>query len=352
MGRPISHQQFFGANAGNNIKVHFYNGYNAVRGYIVKQKSSNRFLCEDENGLTALCTLVAKPLNSLLPGEMSITVLADDDNTYQVTKISRHLTTYAGQVAPWTFVASLTDGLVQIEEAGIDPAMDGATDLAGVDFDTNYPVPGSGTYRAASTALNGITYGDIGTPFAPSGAISTVSNAAAGLLRSKYDGNFTASSGDTVSAYNLSYFTGLYPLKSLPDTYVSWGNQSDGAGLGQNHFSIEWKGYVKVPTTQHYNVYIESDDTSAVWIGSSAVSGFSSSNCIVSSTNKSLPSNASTSRNANSLILDSTKWYPVRIWMSEFGGNCKFQIYMEGADGTKLNGHDLAWEYNTLTGGY
>jgi hypothetical protein len=26
MGRPLSRQQFVGANANNNIKVHFYNG--------------------------------------------------------------------------------------------------------------------------------------------------------------------------------------------------------------------------------------------------------------------------------------------------------------------------------------
>ena len=114
-------------------------------------------------------------------------------------------------------------------------------------------------------------------------------------------------------------------------------------------------GYVKVPTTQNYNFYAESDDQIAMWIGSSAAAGtFSSSNYLVASSNKTIPANATTSGvfNANSVTMDSTKWYPVRIWYSEFTGGCKAQIFAQGADGTKLAGSNLQFAYNTATGGF
>lgn len=216
----------------------------------------------------------------------------------------------------------------------------------------DYPIPGSGDYRSGATALSGITYANIGTPYAPTGDITTVTNSVGGLYRSKYDGNFCAAPLNTVGAYDLNWFVGKTPMKSVADTSLSWGDQSDGDNAGENHFSIEWKGYINVPTTQNYNMYIESDDTTAVWIGSSAVSGFNAGNCIVSSSNKGLPGQASSSRSANSMTLDSTKWYPIRIWFSEFGGGCKCQIYLQGADGTTLNGAALNLAYNSATGGF
>lgn len=218
--------------------------------------------------------------------------------------------------------------------------------------DLDYPVPGSGIYKTAATALSGITYANLGTPYAPGGALDTVPNTTPGLKRSKYDGNFCSGALNTVSSYNLSFFGTAPFFKSIDDTFVSWGSQSDGPSPGQSMFSMQWLGYVQVPTTQNYNIFIESDDTSAVWIGSAATSVFNASNCSVSSSNKGLPAQAADTRNVNSATLDSTKWYPIRIWFSEFTGGCKFQIYMQGADGNKYNGSSLAWAYNSSTGGY
>ena len=41
MGRPLSKQQLFGADANNNLKVQFHNGTQSVKGYIVEQTGSN-----------------------------------------------------------------------------------------------------------------------------------------------------------------------------------------------------------------------------------------------------------------------------------------------------------------------
>lgn len=139
MGRPLSRQQLFSANAKNNIKVQFNNGSASVKGYILKQKSSKRFLCEDVDGNTALCYLKAKASGDLLEGEMSITVLDDTNTAYQITKITRHRVAYNNGIgAPWTFEADLTDGFVQMEEAGDNAAMDNSTDLEGDDAPAGY----------------------------------------------------------------------------------------------------------------------------------------------------------------------------------------------------------------------
>lgn len=232
------------------------------------------------------------------------------------------------------------------------PSMIGAAGPFVPAFDTSYPVPGSGTYRDGATALSGITYANLGTPYAPGGDISTVPNSVAGLRRSKYDGNFCSGVNDTVGAYNLAFFNTATLYASINDTSVSWGQQSDGPNPGQHNFSIQWLGYLQVPTTQNYNIYIESDDTSAVWIGSAATGVFNAANCSVSSSNKSLPANAASSRSANSVTLDSTKWYPVRFWFSEFLGGCKFQFYVQGANGNKYAGSQLSWAYNSVSGGF
>lgn len=132
MGRPLP-KRFFGADANSNLKVQFHNGTESVRGYIVKQKASKKFLCKDENGNEALCLLVDKASADLEEGEMSITVLDDNGDPHQITKISRHRVSYNGGSMPWTFEENSEDGFVQVEEAGTDEDMTDATDLEGDD---------------------------------------------------------------------------------------------------------------------------------------------------------------------------------------------------------------------------
>ena len=225
--------------------------------------------------------------------------------------------------------------------------------VIGDSINGDYPVPHSGTWKTAATALSGITYADKGTPAAPGGQITTVSNSASGLLRKKYNGNFCDANNSLPATWDPTFFNTATLLRSIPDTYVSWGQQSDGSGLGESLFSMEWKGYIKVPSTQNYNFYAESDDHIAVWIGSSALAP-TMSNYLLASSNKSMPANESATGvgNVNSLTLDSTKWYPIRIMFSEFTGGCKAQLYAQGADGTKYTGDGLSLAYNTATGGY
>jgi hypothetical protein len=358
MGRPLSKQQFFNANSNNNIKVQFHNGTASVKGYIVEQTGSKRFLCKDANGVTAVCYLVDKASAALAAGEMTITFKYDDGTVQQATKISRHRITvvYDGitQSFPWSFSTSTSDGYWQIEEAGTNAAMASATDLEGDDINGDYPVPGSSTYQLGAAGLSGITYANIGTPFNPGSNVATVANSATGLLRKKYNQNFTATATTAPASWNYSFFNTASFIKEIADTYVSWGQQTDGPGLGESLFSIEWKGYVQVPTTQNYNFYGESDDHIAMWIGTNALSAPANGTFLFAGNNQSLPDDVFTgvTVNSNSVTLTAGQWYPVRIWFSEHTGGCKAQIYAQGADGARFSGSELTWAYNTATGGF
>lgn len=353
MGRPLSKQQLFGANAKNNIKVQFHNGTSSVRGYILEQTGSKRFKCIDESGNTAVCYLKDKAAGDLQAGEMSITFKYDDTTVQQATKITRHRisVSYGGSLRsfPWNFDTSTTDGYWQVEEAG-NAVMLGATNLEGdEDANADYPIPGSGTWLDATAAFTGMSYSLQGTAAAVTGGIDTVANSASGLLRTKYAGHFNDSLGGSPTNWTMDFFETTDPVKSIADTYVSWGNQID--TTAQENFSMEWKGYVQVPLTGTYNFYCGVDDDCAVWIGNNALdANISNSNYDMEGSNESMP--GSTIVNTNSRTMTAGKWYPIRIWMTEYQGGSKFQIFAIKSTGQKYNGEDLAWSYNTATGGY
>ena len=142
MGRPINKRFFGPATAGGNeIKVDFHNGTAVKEGYIVKQKASKKFVCE-EIGTAGLftCTLTTGKLPAaLVAGEMAISVKGDDGETYGVSKITgrkatiiAHSATGAnaldGQSIAWNFSTSAGDYAVQVEEAGDDNVLVGADD--------------------------------------------------------------------------------------------------------------------------------------------------------------------------------------------------------------------------------
>ena len=138
MGRPLNKRLFTtaagGATAGaNEIKVNFHNGSSVVEGTIVRQKGSKKFIVA-ETGATdteVTCTLVTGKLPAALTsGEMTISVQGNDNETYNVSKITgRKVTVVAptgagsnaldGLSLAWDFAAA-SAGKVQLEEAGDD----------------------------------------------------------------------------------------------------------------------------------------------------------------------------------------------------------------------------------------
>ena len=147
MGRPLNKRYFADAvtgptAAGNEIKVNFNSGGGVKEGFIVKQKATKKFVVSEIGAAdtTHICKLAwGKLPSALASGEMSISFLMDDGETYGVSKIAGRKATlvapsatganaYDGKSVPWNFTASLADGKAQVEEAGDD-------DAAGVDDD-------------------------------------------------------------------------------------------------------------------------------------------------------------------------------------------------------------------------
>ena len=142
MGRPLN-KRLMGAPtaAGNEIKVNFHNGTAVKEGYIVKQKGSKKFVCEEiETAGEFTCTLTTGKLPAaLVAGEMAISFKMDDGETYGVSKIAGRKATlvapsatgsnaYDGKSVPWNFSTSTSDGAAQVEEAGDQNTLAGTDD--------------------------------------------------------------------------------------------------------------------------------------------------------------------------------------------------------------------------------
>ena len=132
MGRPLN-KRLFGPPTvgGSEIKVQFHNGSASVPGWIVKQTGSKRFKCSDGSA-EATCYLTDAAAGSLTANQMSITLLLDDSSSVRVTKIAgRKFTANNGNMYPWNFSTSTSDGAGQVEEAGDDSALTNSDNFEG-----------------------------------------------------------------------------------------------------------------------------------------------------------------------------------------------------------------------------
>lgn len=367
MGRPLSRQQLFSANSNNNLKVQFHNGTESVRGYIVRQRGSKRFECIDTDGNTAICSLVDKASADLAAGEMSVSFKYDDGTVQQATKITRHRATfdYNGSVQsmPWGFSTSTSDSIWQVEEAGTDSYMTGATDLEGDDpvipagMDRNEPLPGSGTLSAIGTFVG--SYSAVGMSYRniSASALDAVTNSAEGLYRRKYVGNFSDSYIKDVSwAIDVNYMKSRShgPI-STPDHEVdTTAAFSRGDLTNENNYALEWKGYIQAPATGNFNFFATVDDDCVVWIGAPATA-----TTLGATTSDYLFAQSGGTRNGSTtgVAMTANKWYPIRIWFQEWAGAEKFQLGANcSANSTKYGSGSGAvpfnFAYNTATKGY
>lgn len=346
MGRPLN-KRLFGADANDNLKVQFYNGTASVPGYIVKQKGSTKFVCEDKDGNTATCYLVDKASADLADGEMTISLKYDNGDVQQITKISAHNVTIDSIKKHWTFDTSTSDTYVQIEEAGDDDQLTNATDLEEDDVPAGLfdkPAPGSGTYVTSITPSDNTS---AGTPYAPGGGVASVTTGTLGLWRTKYLGNFGTVAGDGCDVTFVRTTQGFF---GKPDTYVSFGSQNDAT---EENYTFEWVGYFKAPSSGNFNFYINSDDDVFFWIGTNALG----------TANTELNahmgvSGADEDKNTNSVTLVANQYYPVRIQFGEYHGAEDCQLfYSKVGDATAVAGNDgttgtQVWYHNATTKGH
>lgn len=115
MGRPVN-KRFFGTGAGSQLKVRAKIGSNAEGdGYIVSQRSGNRFKVT-VGGNTGICTLVDGTEGALGANQMIVRVMLDNGTVANATKIYNRTALVNGTRQKWTFTASTSDGIGQIED--------------------------------------------------------------------------------------------------------------------------------------------------------------------------------------------------------------------------------------------
>ena len=130
----------------------------------------------------------------------------------------------------------------------------------------------------------------------------------AGLFKTTYAGYFN----DVVSFFATATPTtyGTNPSTSVQTTAITEAASDDGS-----NFSCQWLGYFLPSTTETYTFFTSSDDASYVWVGSNAITGFTTANAIVN--NGGAHGNQERS---GTISLTSGVYYPIRIQFGEASG--------------------------------
>jgi hypothetical protein len=171
------------------------------------------------------------------------------------------------------------------------------------------PSPGTGSYQYTWSGSE--NWSPQGTPYDPGSGTSDVTNPQGGWIRRTYSGIWSPEG--VASNSNPGLFSGGYNYQTS-DSYAGFGSTAVG-----DWYAMEWKGYFRPPTTATYNFLADSDDICMFWIGNGALNPESYGPLCTSANGNNL--------NQNSVILDATLWYPVRMRYQEWAGGERCQVY-------------------------
>jgi hypothetical protein len=118
-----------------------------------------------------------------------------------------------------------------------------------------------------------------------------------GLYKTIYDGYFADDPTWFATATVISSSLNISPIE---------------LGYSGDKFSIEWVGYFRAETTEDYTFHMNSDDSAFLWIGSSAISGYTVGNALVSN-----PGIHTPIENSGSISMVAGGVYPIRIQYGE-----------------------------------
>jgi hypothetical protein len=190
---------------------------------------------------------------------------------------------------------------------------------------------GATTFANASSAKTWLNANGYWTSFLPYSA---------GLYKTTYSGYFADVPSFFATATPQTF--GSNPATSVQTTSISEPGSDDGSS-----FSCQWIGYFKPAVTSTYVFYLSSDDASYMWIGSTAISGFTTSNAIVQ--NGGLHGIQETQGVIN---LTADVYYPVRIQFGENGGGDVMTFSYSHLTQTKTTNVTGLVFYNPSTNGF
>lgn len=162
----------------------------------------------------------------------------------------------------------------------------------------------------------------------------------AGLYKTTYAGYFNDVPSFFATATPTTY--GANPATSVQTTAISEPSSDDGS-----NFSVQWLGYFLPNTTETYTFFTSSDDASYVWVGSNAVSGFTTGNATVN--NGGLHG---TQERSGTASLTAGVYYPIRIQFGEQGGGDVLTFNYSTPTITKTTNVTGRVFYNAATNGF
>ena len=162
----------------------------------------------------------------------------------------------------------------------------------------------------------------------------------AGVYKTTYSGYFNDNVSFFATATPAS--VGGNPATSVQTTSIFEPAQDDGTD-----FSCQWLGYFKPTTTQTYTFFTSSDDASYVWVGSNAISGFTTANATVN--NGGLHGNV---EKFGSISLTADTYYPIRIQFGERNGGDVMTFNYSTPTITKTTNVTGLVFYNSTTNGF
>ena len=162
----------------------------------------------------------------------------------------------------------------------------------------------------------------------------------AGLFKTTYAGYFNDVPSFFATATPTTY--GSNPATSVQTTAISEAATGDGT-----NFSIQWLGYFLPSTTETYTFFTSSDDASYVWVGSNALTGFTTANAIVN--NGGAHGNQERS---GTISLTSGVYYPIRIQFGEASGGDVMTFNYSTPTITKTTNVTGRVFYNPTTNGF
>ena len=153
-----------------------------------------------------------------------------------------------------------------------------------------------------------------------------------GLYRRRYTGYF---------ADDVNFFaTATQVAESVNTSPIEDGHSGD-------NVSVQWLGYFLATTTETYTFFTTSDDASYLWIGATALSGFTTANATVNNGGLHGPVEQS-----GTAALISGTYYPIRMQMGEQGGGDVMEVRISTATIPKTTDLSANIFYNIYTTGF
>ena len=156
-------------------------------------------------------------------------------------------------------------------------------------------------------AANTNVYGSNSTPYAD---IAMNQSGAPCIGHLNNDGGYFADDPTWFDSRTENYPTGLVTNFTNINTATGGIVPSDSSWLT---YSVEWFGYFYATVTGTYTFYTNTDDASYVWVGSTALSGYTTSNCLVNN-----GSTHTVQERSATISLTAGTYYPIRF---QFGQN-------------------------------